>query len=224
MRGAPTRRATTRPGPTTRLARALVTATLAATVLGAGFASAAPPAGADDGTLACTARRTDAVFAPWLDPAQYFAAANGGFEHGADDWQLQGGAAPVPGNEPFRVGGTTDASSLALGPGSSAVSRTACLGLLEPTLRLFVRTPAVPGARLTVSATVRNPTTGLALTTSWVVVAGLTPPGWAPTPEILVPNLLQGILPQDLTVRVTPGGVPATWQIDDVYVDPFKQR
>lgn len=224
MHASPTRRATARPRPTTRLRRALVSTTLVVTALGAATASTAPSAGADDGTLACTPRTTSAVFAPWLDPAQYFAAVNGGFEHGTDSWTVQGGAAPVAGNEPFHVGGAGDATSLALGPGSSAVSRSACLSLLEPTLRLFVRTPAVPGARLTISATVRNPTTGLALTTSWVVVAGLTPPGWAPTPGILVPNLLQGLLPQDLTVRVTPGGVPATWQIDDVYVDPFKQR
>ncbi len=224
MSGAPTRRASTRPRPTTRLQRVVITATLVATALGAGLATAAPPAGADDTTVACAPRVSRAVFAPWLDPAQYFAAVNGGFEQGTDAWTVQGAAGPVAGNEPFHVGGSDDATSLALGPGASASSRSACLSLLEPTLRMFVRTPAVPGARLTITATVRNPATGLSLTTSWVVVAGLTPPGWAPTPEIVVPNLLGGVLDQDLTVRVAPGGVPATWQIDDVYVDPFKHR
>jgi len=46
----------------------------------------------------------------------------------------------------------------------------------------------------------------------------------APTPEILVPNLLGGILPENLTIRITAVGAPASWSVDDVYVDPFKSR
>ena len=94
----------------------------------------------------------------------------------------------------------------------------------EPTVRLFVKTPRVFGARLTITATVSNPATRVSLTTAYVVVGGVTPAGWAPTPEIVIPNLLGGVLDQKLTIRISTGGTPAAWRVDDVYVDPYKQR
>lgn len=185
-------------------------------------ATSALPAGASGSTLPCADRTTSAVFSRWLDPAQYFLAPNGGFEQGPTDWDVRGGAV-VAGNERFQVGGASDAASLTLGAGASARSRTMCVRLAEPTVRLFVRTPSVLGATLTVTATVRNPATGLTLETTWVVVGGLTPAGWAPTPEILAPNL-GGLIDEELTVSITTGGAPASWGVDDVYVDPYKHR
>jgi len=164
------------------------------------------------------------VVARWLDPSQYFLASNGGFEHGTESWSVNGDASVVPENESFDVGGAADGDSLALGPGASAESRTACVGLLEPTVRLFVKTPRVLGARLRIDASVYNPTTGLTLATHYLVIAGLTPAGWSPTPAILIPNLVGGLLPQQLTLRVSAEGTPAQWGVDDVYVDPFRQR
>ena len=42
---------------------------------------------------------------------------------------------------------------------------------------------------------------------------------------MLIPNLLGGVLgTQKLTLVFTTRGAPATWNIDDVYVDPFKSR
>ena len=105
-----------------------------------------------------------------------------------------------------------------------AESRTACVTMGEPTVRLFVNTPQALGATLTITTTVRNPTTGVSLTTAYVVAGGVTPTGWAPTPQIVIPNLLGGFLDEELTVRITTGGTPADWGIDDVYVDPYKQR
>ena len=89
---------------------------------------------------------------------------------------------------------------------------------------MFVNAPRVVGAVLRIDATVRNPTTGLSLTTQYLVAGGVAPAGWAPTPEIPIANLVGGILPENLTLRFTAQGTPATWGIDDVYVDPYKQR
>ena len=163
------------------------------------------------------------VFARWLDPAQYFLASNGGFEQGADDWSLRGDAAVVPGNESFTVHDAADANSLSLGAGGSAEMRGACVGLVEPTVRMFVKAPRVLGARLRIDATITNPETGLTWTTRYVVLGGLAPGGWAPTPQIVIPNV-GGVLDQVLTVRITAEGAQATWGVDDVYVDPFRQR
>jgi hypothetical protein len=207
-----------------RTARRVTRAASALVVVGLLSAVGVPRASAFAAPLPCTPRDSSAVFSRWLDPAQYFQAANGGFERGTDDWTFSGGASVQAGNEPFRVGGAADAHSLVLTPGASAESHTACVTLGEPTMRLFVKAPRTLGAALRIDATVENPTTGVTLQTSYLVLGGLAPSQWAPTPEILVPNLLGGILPENLTIRITALGVPATWSVDDVYVDPFKSR
>jgi hypothetical protein len=37
-----------------------------------------------------------------------------------------------------------------------------------------------------------------------------------------IPNLLGGSSTQELTLTFTTRGAPATWYLDDVFVDPFK--
>ena len=185
-------------------------------------AATAPNASAFGSVLPCTSRDSSGVFSRWLDPAQYFLASNGGFEQGSQNWSLSAGAAVVSGNEPYQVAGPSDAHSLVLDAGASVESRTACVTMGEPTVRLFVNAPSVVGALLRVDATVQNPTAGVSLTTTYLVVGGVAPAGWAPTPELVIPNLVGGILPENLTVRITAQGTPATWAVDDVYVDPFK--
>ena len=199
---------------------------MAAVIATAGVAfGGSPPAASAFGTnLPCRTRSTGAVFSRWLDPAQYFPASNGGFERGSKDWSLNPAAAVVAGNERYQVGRSAGSHSLSLGTGGVAESRTACVTMGEPTVRLFVNTPQALGATLTITTTVRNPTTGVSLTTAYVVAGGVTPTGWAPTPQIVIPNLLGGFLDEELTVRITTGGTPADWGIDDVYVDPYKQR
>jgi hypothetical protein len=181
-----------------------------------------PAAFAFGSTLPCADRDTSVAFSRWLDPSQYFPASNGGFEQGSNDWSLSAGAAVVTGNEPYQVGGPDDSHSLRLAPGASAESRTACVTMGEPTVRMFVDAPRVLGAVLVVDATVRNPTTGVSVKAQYLVLGGVAPPGWAPTLPILIPNLLGGVLPEELTLRFTARGTPAPWAVDDVYIDPFK--
>jgi len=188
------------------------------------FAAGTPPAFGFGDPLPYAPRNTSAVFAPWLDPSQYFLLANGGFEQGAHDWDLTGNAAVVAGNESFSVNGPADSQHLSLRSGGAAESRTAALGLAEPTVRLFVKAPPVVGARLQIDATVVNPTTGLTIETHFVVLGGSAPTGWAPTPPIVIPNVVGGLLPADLTLRMSADCARAEWGIDDVYVDPFRQR
>jgi hypothetical protein len=197
-------------------------ATVALAVIAGLWTTSAPAAFAFGSTLPCTSRDTTAAFSRWNDPSQYFLASNGGFEQGSTDWSLSAGATVVTGNEPYQVDGPTDSHSLSLAPGATAESRTACIATGEPTVRLFVDTPRVLGAILVVDAAVRNPTTGLSLHTQYLVVGGLSPGGWAPTLPIVIPNLVGGLLPEELTLRFTTAGTPATWAVDDVYIDPFK--
>ncbi len=201
---------------------AAVWAVLFVTVI-ALLAGSAPGAPADELQGACGARDMRTVFAPWLDPANYFVASNGNFETGAAAWDLAGGAAIGTGNEPFFVGDPGDGHSLVLPAGATATSASGCVQLGEPTIRLFVKVPAVVGSHLTIRASVENPTTGISVDTSYTVVSAMQA-GWMPTPEIALGNFGANVLPEDLTVSIRSTGTPATWAVDDLYVDPYKSR
>ncbi len=56
----------------------------------------------------------------WNDNSSYTLAANGDLEAGGLGWTLNGGAAVVPGGDPFALGGKVSAKALSLPAGSSA--------------------------------------------------------------------------------------------------------
>jgi hypothetical protein len=159
-------------------------------------------------------------FLPWLDPAMYTIAPNGDFE-GSSGWHLSGGAKLVSGNEPFKVHRSTDAKSLSIPAGGSALSARFCVGFGEPTLRFF----AVGGSStsmLKVEVLYPTPLGTMSQTVGLVPRMG----AWAPTVQTpLIGNLL-GLgsldgLTTTVQLRFTALG-SAGWKIDDVYVDPWK--
>jgi len=170
----------------------------------------------------CEQRASARVFVPWLDPANYV-LATGGDAESVDGWALDGGARIVPGNEPWRVGSPDDGSSLLLPSGSSATTGAMCVGLEHPTLRFFART-AGDEMLSTLSVEVLFEGLGGALEALSIGVVAHDG-GWRPTlPFPVVANLLP-LLPGERTAvafRFTPRG--GSWQIDDVYVDPWKAR
>jgi hypothetical protein len=183
---------------------------------------------AQAGILVETAKNCDEsasparVFQRWLDPAQYIPAPGGNLES-TDGWKLTGGARLVAGNEPWNVGGAGQ-KSLQLPAGSSATTDVMCVGLAHPTMRFFAKRT---------SGTLLNP---LAVEVQFEGLGGLLkslPIGvvlggnqWQPTlPSLVVANLLP-LLPNARTpvrFKFTPVG-RATWQIDDVFVDPWSRR
>ncbi len=159
-------------------------------------------------TTACDANAVTAkTFGPWLDQANYKAAPGGDFEAGSPSWALTGGAKIVAGNASQQVGGAGDISSLELPPGASATSPASCVGLAEPTIRMFAK----------------GPVTGLVLTTAVygngiAVPAGVATGGpWSPTLPMLTGL---GLLGKQFSIRVTNIGV-STMRVDDVYIDPY---
>jgi hypothetical protein len=179
----------------------------------------------------CTTRSEVTPFVAWGDSADYFLVPNGNFANGSTDWNLSGGASVVDGGAPFGVT-PVSSHSLALPSGSQAISETMCVTVGEEDIRMFVDNPDVQGSTLHVEAFVNNPLTGLTLETAVDVNSSSMPAGWGPTPTEVIPNLLSevdllpgllgGILTQNLTLVFTTQGTPATWNIGDVYVDPFK--
>lgn len=168
----------------------------------------------------CPERPLDRTFLPWLDPAWYTQAPNGGFESGSG-WTLERGAVVVDGSSPFLVGGSEDARSLALPAGSSATSSAMCIGVEHPTLRFFARNTGDPTSVLTVSVVFRDL---LGVRRSLPVGFVTARSSWAPTPIVpVVVNLLSALGDQQVAFRFTAADGRGEWTIDDVYVDPYKK-
>jgi hypothetical protein len=188
------------------------------------LAAAAP---ADAGLLvasakSCTPSPSSQVFLRWLDPLRY-ELAPGGDAESTQRWTLSGGARVVAGNEPWRVGGR-GVSSLQLPRGSRATTGVMCVGIGHPVMRFFARRTSgwlLDSLKVEVlfegaGGQVHSLPVGL-------VLAGGS---WQPTLPFPVLASLLPLLPGEQTpvaFRFTPVG-SGTWQIDDVYVDPWRSR
>jgi hypothetical protein len=181
---------------------------------------AAPSANA--GVLISSASNCDSQtlaqpFLPWADVSSYTLNPGGSFE-GASSWSLSGGAGIAAGNEPWQVGSASDGHSLALPDGSSATGSSICVGIEHPTLRFFAK-GSNPSATLRVDVLFED---ALGNVRSLPIGAVTGNTRWAPTAIYpLVVNLLP-LLPGQKTAvafRFTASG--GTFQVDDVYVDPY---
>ena len=193
----------------------------------AGMAVAAPSAQAGvlvKTTNDCGTESIENPFARWNDNNDYVAVPNGNVENGSDDWSLSG-ASVVTGNEPWKVHDSGDSTSLKIPAGKSATTGTMCVGLEHPTLRFFSKSTSggglLGGLLSTLTVEVQ-----FELSTGTVVslpIGIVLPNGqWQPSPTyVVVANLLPLLPGQHTPVRfkfTAVGG--ASWQVDDVYVDP----
>ncbi len=198
---------------------------LLAAIAGAAFAPAAQ-AKEPSTSLVCTkpsASTFTQVFntAPWNDPGYYALAPAGDFEGNLADWDLWG-AKVVAGNESYNIAGAKK-YSLSLPAGSSTESAPMCIGFDYPWMRFFLRNTGSASATLklevrSVSAngTVTSPLVyNLSGTSSWQLSKKI----------LLINNTLALFTSNALTpvsFKFTPSG--GNWQIDDVYVDPYRSR
>ena len=182
------------------------------------------PAGAlaSSSTLAtCQTPPVSTPFSQWGDDNSYFFVPGGTFEGTADQlgWNLSG-ATLTSGNEPFFVNGAGDSQSLTIAGGGSATSPFFCVDNTMGSLRFFAQQVSA-GAGLRVQALVQT-----ADGVSSVPVAHLfdgSTPTWAPTDPIVEDSsgLSDGqtlMVALQFTVRSS----AASWQIDDVAVDPYR--
>jgi hypothetical protein len=158
-------------------------------------------------------------FAPWLDYANYALVPNGSLER-TTGWTLSGGARIELGNEPFRVNSPKDMRSLLLPSGSSATSPAVCMTVLHPTLRFF----AMNGGSLLAALKVEVITTSRGVKTTLPIGLLLADGNWRPTLPLAFLSNLTALTPTTVQFRFTPTGRGSGWRIDDVYVDPFRQR
>jgi len=206
-----------------RIGRTAVAAVIA-TIASTAFASTASAGLVTASASNCDDPALEQPFARWGDNASYKLLGNGGFESGATGWTLSGGAYVASGNESFDVGGADDSRSLVLPGGSRAVSPFTCVGLNEPTLRLFAKRRSGLLTTLGVEMQVQT-SLGLSL---WLPVlpGDLGGSSWHPTLAMpLIANLLTLSSTDRTAVRFRFSPVLlGSWQIDDVYVDPYRTR
>jgi hypothetical protein len=175
------------------------------------------PAG-NAGLLSCPANGTP--FAQFGDYSSYFGFSNNGFESGAYGWSLHG-AAVGGGNEPWYVNGW-GSSSLSIGPGGTAASPRVCTALLAPDWRMFAHANGANGA-------LRAQIVFYGLLGNVTGILNVTDFGpsdyasWAPSAH--VPSLLSlPLATVSAQLRLTSTATSGTWQVDDVFVDPFGMR
>ena len=203
-----------------------VAAAIIATIASAAFASTANAALLTESATSCDDGPITQPFARFGDNANYKLLPGGSFEYGTPAWQLSGGAKIVSGNETYKVGGSTHSRSLSLPGGSAAVSPFTCVGLGEPTLRLFAkRNSALLGLVSTLNVQIQVKTSlGLSL---WLPVlpGDLGGSSWHPTASMpLIANILPLSSTDKTPVRFRFTPLLGSWQIDDVYVDPYRTR
>lgn len=205
--------------------RLTATAMAAIATIG-GLLLAAGPAQADGVLVPSAGKCPDAgasrAFARWHDRAYYVLVGDGGFENGAQGWTLSRGATVVAGNEPWSVRSPGDRRALALAPGAHATSPPVCVSLGHPTVRFFARNTGSPLGLLAVQVVVKTSIGTLALPTGVVLNPSRS---WSPTlPLPVLVNLLTLLDgPTTVAFRFTALGRHSSWQIDDVYVDPWRK-
>jgi hypothetical protein len=188
---------------------------LAGTCLAGVLAAAALAAPASAAPKAC-----DGAFSQpfsWWGDANLYSLAPGGDLESVSGWTLTGGAALVNGSEPWKASGKLGKYSLALPAGASATSPPVCLTINHPTFRFFAKASKGKSASLRAEA--------LSTSSEQVVALGAVggTPSWYPS-EPLSTGASSFLLDPNGTidVRLRFTADSASWQIDDVFVDPRK--
>jgi hypothetical protein len=199
-----------------RLGRALSAIATTAICLTA----AAPASAATTTPTACVTPSFSQVFLPWKDNALYTKSPGGDFEGALAGWSLNAGARVVAGNESFFVGSGADRSSLSVTAGASAISAPMCIDRTYPSFRFFARN--LSGGTGDLQVEVLWQESGQRRTSKATLdrKAGTS---WTPVKSLRLPTgaLSTGRL-EPVTFRFTATG--GSWQVDDLYVDPFMRR
>ncbi len=155
------------------------------------------------------------VFQRWGDNSNYMLTPGGSFEDGTPSWKLSGGAKVISGNDPYFIHSKSDRKSLYMPAGSSASTPTMCFAAGDWHLR-FVGTGS---GQLRVTVTV-NSLLGLVSILDGGTVSGNGT--WQPSPKVglLLTNVGGLLTTQAISIRLT--ATSGASQVDDVYLDPFK--
>ena len=204
---------------TKKLGVLLATAGTACALIAPGAASAGL---LTTGTASDCNPEVSQVFADWGDSAYYRLVPGGSFESGSPSWALSGGAKLVSGNERFGV--IPGSRSLYLPSGATATSPTMCFKVGDWHARFFARNTGNTNANLEVDILVPSLLGVVSVLDGGYVKADGT---WDPSPRVSaaltnVGGLLG--LTKAVSFRLKAKGTGAAFQVDNVFLDPFRCR
>lgn len=167
----------------------------------------------------CPTQSAKQKFSKWGDSSDYFLVPGGSFEGTPAQvgWTLSG-ATLTPGNEPFHIDGITDDQSLLIDGGGSATSPAFCVDSTMPSIRFFVRQTA-RGSDLKLQGVAQSPRGPLSMTLADFSDGSL--PMWTPVQVTVATNRIPKGFSVSAAMRFVVSG-SGSWQIDDVYVDPYR--
>jgi hypothetical protein len=203
-----------------RIVAAVATALALSATPAVAATSASPTASAAPG---CTTPTTEAfLFAN--DRRDYVLAPGGNVEGSLAGWSLTGGATRVPGSAPAVTGASLGAASLLIPSGGSVTTAPMCVAAHSPFFRFQARNTGLPGALKVEVLYLDGPRFTGERETGTITAGG----AWAPTSRL---SLAQGIMGVNgsstsqatVAFRFTPMGTGARWQVDDLYVDPYRR-
>jgi hypothetical protein len=154
------------------------------------------------------------------DSSNYVLVPGGSFENGAPGWTLGRGASVVSGNEPWKVHGRGDSHSLYIPAGSSVTTPPMCFATGDWHMRFFAASSSSRFSSLQVRVRVKSLLGILSILDGGKISTNST---WQPSPRLaLLLTNLTGILATDaVSFQFVPSD-SASWRIDDVYLDPWK--
>jgi hypothetical protein len=173
--------------------------------------------------LACPVPSTSQAFASQGDSSSYFPVPDGALADATLPGWLLSNASLTPGGAPFTVNGTASPNSITIQSGGTVTTAPFCIDSTMPTFRFAAR-PTIGGSPLQVQI-VGTSANALGLVLDLEAVPDNSTSGWT----LVNPASLTGGLPipagtdyyGKLRFRVPWWGGGA-WQIDDIYVDPYR--
>jgi hypothetical protein len=168
---------------------------------------------------------TSQPFLRYLDPFWYRLAGGGSLDGAARGWTLSGAARGVVSDLAPDLADSGQPWVLGVPAGATATSPVTCLALDSPTLRFMVRSTGSPLGILVVTAVLRDHD-GLLARLPVGVVTGLANNTWKPSLPMLlaVPEVLGLGDTVDVQWRFTVTGLGGAFQVDDLYVDPYRKN
>jgi hypothetical protein len=169
----------------------------------------------------CPTQPVSTPFSQWGDSNDYFPVPGGSFEGTSDQvgWTLSN-ASLTTGNEPFNVNDAGDQQSLTINGGGSATSPFFCVDDTMSSMRFFAQ-QAGAGTDLRVKALIQNADGSVTA----VPIADLpdgSMPDWAPTDSLGGSGHLPAGSSVMVALRFRAPVSNGSWQIDDIYVDPYR--
>lgn len=184
-----------------------------------------PLVAAGPASAACATTATKKAFAAFGDKADYSLLPGGGFETGTTFGWNFGLSSVVAGNETSFIGLKTDSKSLAVPAKAITVSPKFCVGVEHPTFRFFAKRRSGTWQNLQVKLRWTD-SRGNVNTTAVGALNGSDFATWKPTPSFkLAQTLPLWQAGQTITAQIVldPEDYGGDWQVDDIYIDPYRR-